>query len=70
MKVQIYTLQSVDEAQKVASLGVDLVGVTPANIGLPGEITLEMGKDIYKIQYNLDHSSPYYFFSRVDFFYL
>ena len=46
MKVQIYTLQSVDEAKKVASLGVDLVGVTPANIGLPGEITLEMGKDI------------------------
>ena len=46
MKVQIYTLQSVSEAKKVASLGVDHVGITPANIGLPGEITLEVGKDI------------------------
>ena len=46
MKVQIYTLQSVSEAKKVASLGVDHVGITPANIGLPGEVSLETGKDI------------------------
>lgn len=38
MKVQIYTMQSSDEARAVAALGVDHLGVTPARCGLPGEI--------------------------------
>ena len=46
MKVQIYTLQSVEEALEVVSLGVDNIGITPASIGLPGEITYETAKDI------------------------
>ena len=39
--VQIYTMQSVDEAVSVAQLGVDHVGVTPAERGLPGEVSIE-----------------------------
>ena len=46
MQVQIYTMQSVDEALAVAGLGVDHVGVTPAALGLPGEITEELARDI------------------------
>lgn len=38
MKVQIYTMQTPDEAIAVARLGVDHVGVTPSNCGLPGEL--------------------------------
>jgi len=38
MKVQIYTMQSVEEALEVMSLGVDHLGITPSSIGLPGEI--------------------------------
>jgi phosphoribosylanthranilate isomerase len=37
-RVQIYTMQSVAEAVEVAALGVDHVGVTPSQRGLPGEI--------------------------------
>ena len=40
MKVQIYTIQSPEEAQAVAALGVDHVGVTPGQRGLPGEVDL------------------------------
>ena len=36
--IQIYTMQSVGEALAVAACGVDHIGVTPANSGLPGEI--------------------------------
>lgn len=46
MKVQIYTVQSVEEAQAVAGLGVDHVGITPANLGLPGEVTVELATEI------------------------
>ena len=46
MHVQIYTMQSVAEALAVATLGVDHVGVTPAALGLPGEISPELAKSI------------------------
>lgn len=39
VRVQIYTMQTVEEALAVAGLGVDHVGVTPADLGLPGEVT-------------------------------
>ena len=42
MIVQIYTLQSVEEAIEVISVGVDNIGITPASIGLPGEISYEL----------------------------
>ncbi|MEL0280638.1 MAG: phosphoribosylanthranilate isomerase [Gammaproteobacteria bacterium] len=48
MKVQIYTLQSVDEALEVVSVGVHNIGITPASIGLPGEISYEVARDICK----------------------
>jgi len=48
MIVQIYTLQSVEEAIEVISVGVDNIGITPASIGLPGEISYETAKDICK----------------------
>jgi phosphoribosylanthranilate isomerase len=36
--VQIYTMQTPDEARAVVGLGVDHIGVTPAYRGLPGEV--------------------------------
>ena len=41
MIVQIYTLQSVEEALEVESVGVHNIGLAPASIGLPGEISNE-----------------------------
>lgn len=38
VQIQIYTMQSPDEAIAVAACGVDHVGVTPASSGLPGEV--------------------------------
>ena len=46
MKVQIYTLQSVEEAIEVTKIGIDNIGITPASIGLPGEISYETAKEI------------------------
>ncbi len=46
MKIQIYTMQSVQEAQHVISLGVDHIGITPADIGLPGEIDVSTARAI------------------------
>lgn len=46
MKVQIYTMQSPAEAQAVAALGVDHVGVTPSQRGLPGEVNLDTARQI------------------------
>ena len=46
MRIQIYTMQSVDEAQAVVSLGVDHIGVTPSNSGLPGEVDFETARAI------------------------
>ena len=45
-RVQIYTMQSVAEAEAVAALGVDHVGVTPSHRGLPGEIDEATAADI------------------------
>ena len=44
--VQIYTMQSVAEAAAIASLGVDHIGVTPSNLGLPGEIGYALAAQI------------------------
>lgn len=46
VRVQIYTMQSADEAVAVAALGVDHVGVTPAARGLPGEVAFPVAADI------------------------
>jgi len=46
MKVQIYTMQSVQEALDVAALGVDHLGLTPSNSGLPGEIDFRTAREI------------------------
>ena len=44
--VQIYTAQSVDEAEALVEAGVDHVGVTISDRGLPGEIDLTTGRAI------------------------
>jgi phosphoribosylanthranilate isomerase len=46
MRVQIYTMQSVAETEAVTALGVDHVGVTPADHGLPGEIDAALAAEI------------------------
>jgi phosphoribosylanthranilate isomerase len=46
MRIQIYTVQSPDEAQAVTALGVDHVGVTPGQQGLPGEVDLSTARTI------------------------
>jgi phosphoribosylanthranilate isomerase len=46
MKIQIYTVQTPDEARAVAALGVDHVGVTPSQRGLPGEVDYAMARAI------------------------
>jgi phosphoribosylanthranilate isomerase len=46
VRVQIYTMQSVAEAEAVAALGVDHVGVTPADLGLPGEVSHAIAADV------------------------
>jgi phosphoribosylanthranilate isomerase len=46
MKLQVYTMQTPEEALAVAALGVDHVGVTPSQLGLPGEVDLEAARAI------------------------
>ena len=46
MKVQIYTMQSVEEALNIVGLGVDHLGLTPSQIGLPGEIDFWTAREI------------------------
>ena len=46
IRVQIYTAQSSDEAVDLARLGVDHVGVTPSDRGLPGEIDFGAAREI------------------------
>ncbi|MBN2305261.1 MAG: phosphoribosylanthranilate isomerase, partial [Anaerolineae bacterium] len=46
MTVQIYTMQTPDEARAVVALGVDHIGVTPSTLGLPGEIDLRTARAI------------------------
>ena len=46
MKVQIYTMQTPEEAVLAAAAGVDYLGVTPSNRGLPGEIDFATARSI------------------------
>jgi phosphoribosylanthranilate isomerase len=46
VKVQIYTMQSVKEALDIVRLGVDHLGITPSDIGLPGEINNYVAREI------------------------
>lgn len=46
MHIQIYTMQTPDEARAVAGLGVDHVGITPSALGLPGEVDLPTARAI------------------------
>jgi phosphoribosylanthranilate isomerase len=46
LKTQIYTMQSVEEAHEVIAQGVDHIGLTPSNRGLPGEIDLITAREI------------------------
>lgn len=46
IRVQIYTAQTADEALRLASLGVDHVGLTPSALGLPGEIDIPRARAI------------------------
>jgi len=46
LKVQIYTMQTPDEARAVAALGVDHLGLTPSDRGLPGEIDFATARAI------------------------
>lgn len=46
MKTQIYTMQTVTEALAAAEAGVDYLGVTPSNRGLPGEISNAAAREI------------------------
>tara|TARA_Y100001970_G_scaffold291023_1_gene426758 strand:- start:3648 stop:4319 length:672 start_codon:yes stop_codon:yes gene_type:complete len=48
MQVQIYTIQTIEEAQKIEHIGVQNIGLTPATIGLPGEISYETAKAIFE----------------------
>lgn len=48
MIIQIYTIQSKTEALELVNLGVDNIGLTPASIGLPGEISPDLAKDIFE----------------------
>jgi len=43
---QIYTMQTVDEARAAVALGVDHIGVTPSNSGLPGEVDFAAARAI------------------------
>lgn len=44
--IQIYTMQTPEEAEAVVALGVDHVGLTPAHRGLPGEISFSTAREI------------------------
>ena len=49
MIVQIYTMQTVEEALDVAKLGVDHLGLTPSSRVLPGEIDLWTAREIVEV---------------------
>ncbi|MEX0796661.1 MAG: phosphoribosylanthranilate isomerase [Acidimicrobiia bacterium] len=46
MIVQVYTAQTPEEAVDLARLGVDHVGVTVSDRGLPGEVRMSLGRAI------------------------
>lgn len=48
MIVQIYTVQSPEEGIALAECGVDHIGITPAEHGLPGEISNEKAAEIFE----------------------
>ena len=48
MIVQIYTMQTPEEALEAARLGVDHLGVTPGEHGLPGEVSFEKAREIFE----------------------
>ena len=47
MIVQIYTVQTAEEAIALAELGVDHIGITPTQLGLPGEVTSSRAQAIF-----------------------
>ncbi len=49
MIVQIYTVQSPEEGLSLANLGVDHIGITPSQHGLPGEISNEYAAEIFSV---------------------
>ncbi|MDO9087654.1 MAG: phosphoribosylanthranilate isomerase [Anaerolineaceae bacterium] len=48
MIVQIYTVQSPQEGIALAELGVDHIGITPSDRGLPGELSNTSAAEIFK----------------------
>ena len=48
MIVQIYTVQNPEEGIALAACGVDHIGITPSDHGLPGEISNEYAAEIFK----------------------
>jgi phosphoribosylanthranilate isomerase len=48
MIIQIYTSQTPEEGVALAKLGVDYVGITPSNRGLPGEVSDEQARLIFE----------------------
>ena len=49
VRIQIYTMQTINEAQAVVALGVDHIGITPGNLGLPGEVDLPIALSLIHI---------------------
>ncbi|HSQ28191.1 MAG TPA: phosphoribosylanthranilate isomerase [Anaerolineales bacterium] len=47
MIVQIYTVQSPEEGIALAALGVDHIGITPSDHGLPGELSNKYATEIF-----------------------
>ncbi|MCG8532560.1 MAG: phosphoribosylanthranilate isomerase [Desulfovibrionales bacterium] len=47
MRVQIYTMQTPEEAKAIVELGVEHIGVTPSNHNLPGEVSFETARKIF-----------------------
>ncbi|MBT3240169.1 MAG: phosphoribosylanthranilate isomerase [Chloroflexi bacterium] len=46
MKIQIYTMQTPEEALEVIASGVDHIGITPGSYGLPGEVDFQTARKI------------------------
>ncbi|KAA3648080.1 MAG: phosphoribosylanthranilate isomerase [Chloroflexi bacterium] len=46
MKIQIYTMQSLEEALATIAAGVDHIGITPGEYGLPGEVDFDTARAI------------------------
>jgi phosphoribosylanthranilate isomerase len=47
MIIQIYTIQTPQEGIEIARLGVDHIGVTPADLNLPGEVSIQTAIEIF-----------------------